>query len=157
MYWISFHKTLWVLHSIQILPASWSLSSCPLTLWATVLCVCLFAQPCPTLCHPMACSPPGSSVHGILQARILEWVAMPSSRGSSQPRDRNQVSHIAGGFFTIWATREAPLSYYVSLIQGSQSFINSLHPREKPTIFTESLKASHCWNDIDIWLLRQWS
>ena len=44
---------------------------------------------------------------GIVQARILEWVAMPSSRGSSQPRDWTQVSHIAGGFFTIWATREA--------------------------------------------------
>ena len=44
---------------------------------------------------------------GILQARILEWVAMPSSRGSSQPRDQTQVSHIAGGFFTVWATREA--------------------------------------------------
>ena len=46
------------------------------------------AQPCPTLCDPMDCSPPGSSVRGILQARILEWVAMPSSRGSSWPRDR---------------------------------------------------------------------
>ena len=46
-------------------------------------------------------SPPGSSVHGILQARILEWVAIPFSRGSSQPRDRTQVSHIAGGFFTV--------------------------------------------------------
>ena len=44
---------------------------------------------------------------GILQARILEWVAIPSSRGSSQPRDRTQVSHIAGRFFTVWATREA--------------------------------------------------
>ena len=43
----------------------------------------------------------------IQQATILEWVAMPSSRGSSQPRDHTQVSHIAGGFFTIWATREA--------------------------------------------------
>ena len=51
---------------------------------------------------------PGSSVHEILQARILEWVAMPSSRGSSQPRDQTQVSCIAGRFFTIWATREAP-------------------------------------------------
>ena len=46
-------------------------------------------------------------VHGILQARILEWVAFPFSRGSSQPRDQTQVSHIAGGFFTSWATREA--------------------------------------------------
>ena len=45
--------------------------------------------------------------HGILQARILDWVAFPFSRGSSQPRDRTQVSHIAGGFFTNWATREA--------------------------------------------------
>ena len=44
---------------------------------------------------------------GILQARILEWVAMPSSRGSSQPRDQTQISRIAGGFFTVWATREA--------------------------------------------------
>ena len=48
-------------------------------------------------------------VHGILQARILEWVAFPFSRGSSQPRDRTQVSHIAGSFFTSWATREANL------------------------------------------------
>ena len=61
----------------------------------------LVAQLFPTLCDPTDCSPPGSSVHGILQARILEWVAMPSSRGSSQPRDRTQVSRIAGRFFTI--------------------------------------------------------
>ena len=52
-------------------------------------------------------SPPGSSVHGILQARIQEWVAMSSSRGSPQPRYCIQVFHIAGGLFTIWATREA--------------------------------------------------
>ena len=50
--------------------------------------------------QPMDCSLPGSSVHGILQARILEWVAIPFSRGSSQPRDRTQVSCIAGEFFT---------------------------------------------------------
>ena len=57
------------------------------------------AQSCPTLCNPMDCSPPGSSIHGILQARILEWVAISSSRGSSRPRDRTQVSHIAGRCF----------------------------------------------------------
>ena len=51
---------------------------------------------------------PGFSVHGILQTRILEWVASPFSRGSSQPRDQTQVSHIAGRFLTFWATREAP-------------------------------------------------
>ena len=51
-------------------------------------------QSCLTLCHPVDCSPPGSSVHGILQARILEWVATPSSRGSSEPRDQNYVSYM---------------------------------------------------------------
>ena len=69
--------------------------------------VCLkvkVAQLCPTLCNPMH-----YTVHGILQARILEWVAFPFSRGSSQPRDRTQVSHIAGGFFTSWVTKEAYL------------------------------------------------
>ena len=62
----------------------------------------LVAQSCLTLCDPMDCSPPGSSVHGILQARMLEGVAIPFSRGSSPPRDWTQVSHIAGRFFTIW-------------------------------------------------------
>ena len=57
-------------------------------------------QLCPTLGDPMECSPPGSSVHGILQARILEWVAYHFSRGSPRPGDRNGVSCIAGGFFT---------------------------------------------------------
>ena len=52
------------------------------------------------LCHPMDCSPPGSSVHGILQARILEWLAIPFSRRSFQPRGRTQVSCIVGGFST---------------------------------------------------------
>ena len=56
----------------------------------------LVAQSCPTLCHPMDCSPPGSSVRGILQARILEWVAISFSRGSSQPRDQHQVTCFAG-------------------------------------------------------------
>ena len=72
-----------------------------------LLMLCLVTQSCLTLCDPMDCSPPGSSVHGILQARILEWFAMPSSRGSSQPRDRTQVSHIADGFFAVCATKEA--------------------------------------------------
>ena len=59
------------------------------------------AQSCLTLCDPMDYSPPGSSVHGISQARILEWVAISLSRGSSQPRDRTQVSRIVGRRFTI--------------------------------------------------------
>ena len=57
------------------------------------------ARSCPTPCDPMDCI-----VRGVLQARILEWVAFPSSRGSSQPRDRTQVSHTAGGFFTLGAS-----------------------------------------------------
>ena len=66
---------------------------------------CSVAQLCPALCDPVDCSPPGSSVQGILQARTLEWVAMPSSRESSQPRDGTQASCITGGFFTVSATR----------------------------------------------------
>ena len=73
---------------------------------------------------------PSSTVHGILQARILEWVAIPFSKGSSQPRDWIQISHIAGRFFTIWATREASrgcptdskiLPYY--LVEGKHSTV----------------------------------
>ena len=60
------------------------------------------AQSCPILCDPT-----DYTVHGILQARMLEWVAVPFSRGSSQSRDQTQVSRIAGGSFTSWATREA--------------------------------------------------
>ena len=56
----------------------------------------------------MDCSPPGSSVHGIFQARTLEWVVMPFSRGSSRPRDWTQVSCIVGRRFTVWATRKVP-------------------------------------------------
>ena len=67
-----------------------------LSSWTTMTIVLwLVTQSCLTLCGPMDCSPPGSSVHGILQARILEWVATSSFRGSSQPRDQIQVSHIA--------------------------------------------------------------
>ena len=75
---------------------------------ASLLCVhVLVAQLCLTLCDPVDCSLLGSSVYEISQARILEWVAIPFSRGSSWPRDRIHISCIAGRFFTIWATREA--------------------------------------------------
>ena len=59
-------------------------------------------QSCTTLCNPTDCSPPGSSVHGILQTRILEWVAISFSKGSSQPTDQILISCIVGGFFTNW-------------------------------------------------------
>ena len=71
----------------------------------------LIAQLCPTLCDLMDCGPPGSSVHGILQARILEWIAIPYSKGSSRPRNQTWVSLTAGRFLTIWATRETTSSY----------------------------------------------
>ena len=64
-------------------------------------------QSYPTLWDPVDCSLPGSSVHGILQAEILEWVTISFSTGSSWPRDQTWVSCIAGRFFTIWAIREA--------------------------------------------------
>ena len=64
------------------------------------------AQSCPTLCDPMDCSLPGSSVHGIFQAIVLEWIAISFSRGSSQPRDQTRVSCIVDRSFTVWATRE---------------------------------------------------
>ena len=64
--------------------------------------IVLVIRSCPTLCDPMGCSPSGSSLHGILQARILEWVACPFLRGSSSPRHWICVSSIAGRYFTIW-------------------------------------------------------
>ena len=68
----------------------------------------LVTQSCPTLYDPMDSSLQGSSVCENLQARILEWVTIPLSRGSSQSRDQTWISLIAGRFYTIWATREAP-------------------------------------------------
>jgi len=68
------------------------------------------------------CSPLGSSVHGILQAKILEWVAIPFSGVSSWPRDWTYVSHSAGGFFTIWATKEAHIAVYTELINEENFF-----------------------------------
>ena len=74
---------------------------------STISIMRLVTKLCPTLFNPMDCSLPGSSVHGILQAIILAWVAFLFSRGSSQPRDWTQFSCIAGRFFTIWSTRDS--------------------------------------------------
>ena len=73
----------------------------------------LVTQLCLTLCNRIDCSLPGSSAHGILQARILEWVSMSFSRKSSQPRDWTWVSCIAGRFFIIWAIKEALSNRYI--------------------------------------------
>ena len=72
----------------------------------TCICVTKSLQSCPTLCNPMDCSLPCSSVHGIFQAVVLEWIAISFSRGSSRSRDRTQVSRIVDRRFTVWATRE---------------------------------------------------
>ena len=80
--------------------------------WSQVL----VSQSCLTLCDPRHYSPQGSSVHGILQARILEWAAISFSRGSFQSRDQTRVSHTAGRFFTVWATREVNLFHCLSFI-----------------------------------------
>ena len=81
----------------------------------------LVAQSCLTLWDPVDCSPPDSSIHGILQGGIPAWVAILFSRLSSQTRDQNWISYIVGQFFTLWATGEA--SYFISI----------------------SLKVSLCW------------
>ena len=76
-------------------------------------------QLCLTLCHPVDCSLPGSSVHGILQARILEWVVISFCTGSSRLRDRSWVSRIVGRRFNLWATREAPTGSHFKLFSVS--------------------------------------
>ena len=98
-YWLVFHYGY-----ILYFPDGFSylLVICIPSKWSEV------AQSCPTLCDPVDCSLPGSSVPGILQARILEWAAISFYRGSAQPRVRTQVSHTADRCFTLWATREGP-------------------------------------------------
>jgi len=97
----------------------------------------------PTLCDPM-----NYTVHGILQARILEWVAFPFSRGSSKPRDRTHVSCIAGRFFTNWAIREAPIVQWIFRVDFLQDFLvwSPCNPRESqdlsPTSQFESISSS---------------
>ena len=71
------------------------------------------AQLCPILWDPMDCNLSGCSVHGIFQARVLEWIAISFSRGSSRPRNRTWVSCIAGRHFTIWATRETNVLWII--------------------------------------------
>ena len=97
------------------------------------------SQSCRTLCNPMDCSPPGFSVHEILQARILEWVAVSFSRGSSWPRDQTWVFCIAGRFFTIWATREVPI-YSLGAVKRDLNHpwwcsITWAHFSEQPGVF----------------------
>ena len=92
--------------------------------------VVLVAQSYPTLCDPMDCGLPGSSAHGIFQARILEWIAIPFSRGSSQPRDGTQISCITGRFFTIGATRDHTCIKTMLIITIALKYLLSLWREE---------------------------
>ena len=101
-------------------------------------CCYLVAKSCLTLCSPMGCSPPGSSVHGISQARILEWAAISSSRESSQLRDGTCVSCISRQILYHWATREAQfVIYYLLSGQGPASSLDC------PAIRTWNLEFGH--------------
>ena len=102
---------------------------------------CEVIQSCPTLCDPMDYSLTGSSVHGIFKARILEWVAISFSRGSSRPRDRTQVSRIAGRRFTVWATREGPQTFsYATKLNHS---LFPKHCIDSPSIFLYSRESTN--------------
>ena len=98
-------------------------------------------QSCPTLWDPMDCSLPGSSVRGILQARILELVAIPFSRRSSQSRDQTQFSSTAGRFFIIWATRKAQKYWSGQPIPSPEDLPNPGIDLEYPALQADSLPA----------------
>ena len=104
------------------------------------------AQSCPTLCDPM-----DYTVHGILQARILEWVAVPFSRGSSQPRDRTQVSLNAGRSFTCWDTREAQEYWSGYPIPSPEDLPDPGIETESPALHTDSLPA-----ELSHWISSKW-
>ena len=92
-------------------------------------------QSCPTLCDPMVCSPPGSSVLRILQARILEWVGIPSSRGSSQLRDQTRVSCIAGRLY--WLSHQGSRDCKIKVVKSCHLLI-LFHVPDPPLAFTVS-------------------
>ena len=107
------------------------------------VCLCLWyhiqesesvvAWSCPTLCNPVDCRPPGFSVYGISQARILEWVSISFSRGSSRPRDRTWVSRIVDRRFTAWATRE--VQWFTNINESPGKFVNVQNAGPHPQRF----------------------
>ena len=110
----------------------------------------LVTQSSLTLCDPLDCSLSGSSVHGILQARILEWVAIPFSRGSSRPRDWTQLSYTAGIFFTVWATREAHSYPYLCFVYWMVSLL-----KMEPCLILSTYQNAWpggVWSTCDWWM-----
>ena len=104
----------------------------------------LVAQSCLTIWDPKDCSLPGSSAHGILQARMLKWITISFTRGSSQPRDQTPVSHIArgGGLFISWATREAQSGEQLQtqIIISTINVMLSNNPQTIPTYHSRSME-----------------
>ena len=133
---------LWLLHIPAHIKSSVGNSmSLPLEVQAKFTLSVLRCLVCPTLCDPIDCSPPGSSVHGNLLARILEWVAISYSRGSSQPKDRTHSlasSALAGGFFILSAAWEAQNPRWVSLtVVGTGSITQQV------TVVKRTMRC--CW------------
>ena len=131
----------------------------------------LITQSGSTLCDPMDCSLPGSSVHGILQARILECVTLPFSRGTSLPRDQTLVSHIVGRFFTIWAigktniiviqvyapttnAKEAQVDWFYEDLQHLLELTPKRCPFHHKGLECKSRKSRDNWNNRQI---RPWN
>ena len=109
--------------------------------------MCSVSQSSPTLCNQMDCSPPGSSVYGIFQASVLEWVATSYSRGSSWPWDRTHVScdpTIAGGFFTAVPVLLHPSQVYPSPAHSPYSRWDNLLKQTRLHHFLVSLLPIHC-------------
>ena len=105
----------------------------------------LVAQSCLTFCDTMDCSSPGSSVHGILQVRILEWVAIPFHRGSSWPRDWTTISCVAGRFFTVLASFNQTWKVFRHYFFMFFLFFLSSPLRTPITYRLGTLKFSHSW------------
>ena len=112
----------------------------------------LVAQLCSNLCGPIDCSPPSSSAHEILKARILGWVAIPFSKGSFWPRDRTWVSRIAGRFFNIWTTREAHSMFLLAIyfIYSSVYMSIPISQFTPPPPFSPLVTISFCF--LHLWL-----
>ena len=96
-----------------------------------LLVCCLVAKSCPTLCNPMDCSPPVSSVHGISQVRLLEWVAISFSRQSSQPRDQTHVSCILDGFSTTESPKKPKIPHGMGQLSPQARTIEPKHCNER--------------------------
>ena len=134
--WPLYTGPMWLAPLSRLGSISWKLRQCqiqilsPPVVWKKEREV---TQSCLTLCDTMDCSLPGYSVHGIFHERVLEWVAISFSRGSSQPWDGTQVSCIVGRHFTIWATREAPPP-----LPRSQAYLFNLL---EPICFTHPTKT----------------